>query len=283
MHCLDIIKPKPIDPEINPYCKIDEKLVTFFQCDITKHDEVSNALKGVDTVFHVCSITDIRLCPCDAMENVNVNGTATIMRACRVNKVKQLIYTSSIEAVNDGKIKDQSKEDLPWVTGYNPYGTTKTLSEKLVLKACDGLAVSILRLAHIYGPGDPILYATVNMPFNIGDGKCKHSFIYIENCAYAHIETAKALASKKEGVRGECDNQIFNIKDHDENFIKWYRDILCEKGDIWAIYFPYMLAIVLAYIYDFVIWALFKLFGLRIGGMVVELHMLVNDSMFCFD
>lgn len=270
VNCLDIQKPTPIDKDINPYCNINDSLTTFYQCNITKYEDLVKALKGVDTVFHVCAITDIRQCPSDAMYNVNVNGTSTLIKACKECNVKQLVYTSSIEAINDGKIKDQAIEDIPYVEGYNYYGTTKTLSEKMIIKASkdnDNLAVSMLRLAHIYGPGDPIIYALTKFPVNIGDGKCRHSFIYIENCAYAHIQTAKALASKGE-KRDKCDQQAFNIKDHDHNFTKWYRDVLCEKSDQNNIYIPYIVALVLGYIYDYIVWILFKLFGIRIGGIL---------------
>eukprot|EP01084_Bolivina_argentea_P157586 274591_1 len=279
VHCLDIQEANPIDENINPYCKINNKLTKFYKCDITKYDQVLNALQNVDTVFHVCAITDIRLCPSDYMTNVNVNGTANVLKACKHSNIKQFVYTSSIEAINDGTIKDQAKEDLKWVTNYNAYGTTKTLAEKLILKSASNnsnTAVSILRLAHIYGPGDPIIFSCVNMAVNIGDGICKHSFIYIENCAFAHIQTAKALASKSKRLK--CNKQIFNIKDHDCNFIKWYREILCEKANMRALYIPYTIALILAYIYDFVIWILFKLFGLRIGDPIETFGVLAVEA-----
>eukprot|EP01084_Bolivina_argentea_P116077 206314_1 len=134
VHCLDINPPPTVNKEINPYFPIDETLAKFHSCDIANYEQVVSALKGVNTVFHVCSITDIRVCPVPEMERVNVDGTATLLKACKECNVKQFVYTSSIEAINDGTIKDQATEDVKWAEGYNAYGTTKTLSEKLLLK-----------------------------------------------------------------------------------------------------------------------------------------------------
>ena len=127
----------------------------------------------------VCA--QIRLCPSDALYAVNVNGTANVLKACRACAVKQLVYTSSIDAVNDGTAKDEATEDLNYVTHYNPYGTTKGLAEQLLLKQCDdALAVAILRISHIFGPGDPLLFPVdtfTKFPVMIGSDTCKHSFI----------------------------------------------------------------------------------------------------------
>lgn len=279
VHCLDIQARDPINKDINPYCNINDKLTTFYKCDITKYENVIKALKGVDTVFHVCAITDIRQCPSDLMYNVNVNGTSILLKACKECNIKQLIYTSSIEVVNDGSIHNNSTEDLKYVQGYNKYGTTKTLAEKLVINASkenDNLAVSMLRLAHLYGPGDPIIYALTKFPVNIGNGKCQHSFMYIENCAQAHIETAKALTSKSK--RELCDGQAFNIKDHDYNFTAWYRDILCEKKEQTCIYIPYIVALIFAYIYDYIVLILFKLFNIRIGDPIETFGVLAVEA-----
>ena len=124
-----------IDENINPYCKIDKQLTKYIKCDITNKDELCNALKDVKTVFHVCSITDIRMCPSDNLEKVNINGTENVIFSCIKNNVTNLVYTSSIEAVNNGKVKDQATEDEPYVYNYNTYGKTKAVAEKLIIDA----------------------------------------------------------------------------------------------------------------------------------------------------
>ena len=127
-----------------------------------------------------------------------------------------------------------------------------------VLNVIGGYIIS-LRLAHLYGPGDPIVFATVKIPLAIGDMKCKHSFIYIENCAHAHIKCAMNL------YKNEVKSQIYNIKDLDYNFITFYRHNICQDYKTKIYYIPYNIALIIAIIYDYIIWILFKIFGIRIG------------------
>ena len=84
------------------------------------------------------------------------------------------------------------------------YSMSKAISEKLLLEACaddsNDLKVSIVRPNHITGVSDPLIDCCTEVPFpflvRFGDAKKPpmYSFIYIENCAHAHILVAKALA-----------------------------------------------------------------------------------------
>merc|ERR1711879_571962 len=112
-------------------------------------------------------------------------------------------------------------------------------------------------------------------PIRIGDEKCLFSLMYIENCAIAHIQAAQALLSK--GGRSLCDQEIFNVKDHDFNFAKWYREILNED-ETPNLYLPVMIVWVFAYIYDFMVSILFMIFGLRIGHPVEAFGALAINS-----
>ena len=124
-----------INKTINPYCKIEKSLVKYIKCDIRNVDKLSKVLKDVKTVFHVCSITDIRMCPSDLLEDVNINGTKSVISGCISNNITNLVYTSSIDSVIEGDVKDQCTENYPWVYDYCVYGKTKAVCEELILNA----------------------------------------------------------------------------------------------------------------------------------------------------
>ena len=241
------------------------------------------ALCAVKTVFHVCSVTDIRMCPSDTLYDVNVTGTRILLKACNRRKVKRLIYTSTIDTVFDGKALDQITEnECHWILNGNPYGRTKALAEKLILRAnrewTHHLSVSILRVTHLYGPGDPIMDVMSRYFANlarIGDEQCRFSLSYIENAAMAHIETAKALVSKER--HSLCDGEIFNLKDHDYNFAKWYREVLNEQ-EAPSLYIPVFIVLIVAHIYDWITWILFWIFGVRIGHPIEAFGVLAINS-----
>jgi len=92
-------------------------------CDVTNVEQVKEAFKGVDVVVHCAMGKPWYL--------VNCYGTGNVVEACKVNKVKQLIYISSIKVYGDlvGVI---SEETIP--SPNREYGTSKFLAEKEVRK-----------------------------------------------------------------------------------------------------------------------------------------------------
>lgn len=275
---IDINPPSLNSTSINPHLAIDSDLTTFIKCDIRNTQQLSHALKNVKTVFHVCTITDIRVCPATLMHDVNVNGTACLIACCVAEKVQNLIYTSSMCAAYDGKPKYQITEEFPYVfDNFNEYGKTKAKAEQLCLSAENSnndLAVAVLRMGSLYGVGDPVLFTACDSPkvVIVGCMNSSISFISVENCALAHIATAKKLADEQ--TRYLCSGQIFNIKDVDYNYLKWYRDVLCETNDMKEIYMPKIVIYFIAVVYDFFMLLMFKLFGFRLGHPVLSFGVL---------
>jgi dihydroflavonol-4-reductase len=127
--------------------------------DVTDLNSLLAACKGMDTVFHLAGLIAYSRARRQAMENVNVHGTANVIEACRQAGVRKLVYMSSVVTVGasfDGKIPlDESAE---YNVGHLDlgYSETKRAAEKLVLSAVknSGLDAVLLNPATIYGPGD---------------------------------------------------------------------------------------------------------------------------------
>ena len=98
---LDISNSANFDVSIDEYCRVDHSKVHFVQCDLTDREAVIASCKGVDTVFHICAIVDVRPCPDPLISRVNIDGTKNIIDACIANHVKRVVYCSSTEAVWD--------------------------------------------------------------------------------------------------------------------------------------------------------------------------------------
>ncbi|MGI6004661.1 MAG: NAD-dependent epimerase/dehydratase family protein [Christensenellales bacterium] len=69
--------------------------------DIRNEAEVRRAVAGCEYVFHLAGIIDITDRNADVLYDVNVLGTKNILKACRLERVRRLIYTSSIHALRD--------------------------------------------------------------------------------------------------------------------------------------------------------------------------------------
>uniref|UniRef100_H2Z4U0 3-beta hydroxysteroid dehydrogenase/isomerase domain-containing protein n=1 Tax=Ciona savignyi TaxID=51511 RepID=H2Z4U0_CIOSA len=105
----------------------------------------------------------IRLCK-SLTEEINVQGTRNVIKACRVNNIQRLIYTSSYNVVLEGKPICAGDESMPYADPnkmVDYYSRSKLAADKLILQANntmldDGreLKTCCLRPAGIYGPGE---------------------------------------------------------------------------------------------------------------------------------
>ena len=73
----------------------------FYIGDVRDYDSVSQAMKGVDYVFHAAALKQVPSCEFYPMEAVrtNVIGTENVMNAATVNGVKRVVVLSTDKAV----------------------------------------------------------------------------------------------------------------------------------------------------------------------------------------
>ncbi len=173
-----------------------------FQGDLRNQESVMNAVKNVDTVFHVAALAGIWGKKSDYF-SINVNGTLNVINACLKHKVPKLIYTSSPSVVFAMKDINDGNETLPYPNRYCAhYPNSKAVAEKLVLEtnSVKGLYTSSLRPHLIWGPRDPhiipmlIKKASTKSLVQVGKGKNIVDITYVDNAADAHILAADKLA-----------------------------------------------------------------------------------------
>jgi nucleoside-diphosphate-sugar epimerase len=187
--------------------------------DVCSPEDVAAAVEGAHTVFHLASIVHVGLDPDPRIDEVNVEGTRTVVRACQARGVPRLVYTSSEDVVLRSTPIAHGDETIPYPTEViHDYVRTKIEGEKIALTADGeaGLRTCSIRPVHLYGPHDPHAIevslnelASGKLPFLLGDGSARFDIVYVDNVAHAHLLAAKRL--EDEATRDRVGGQAYFI------------------------------------------------------------------------
>ena len=166
----------------------------FICGDVRSKDDTIRALHGVDIVFHEAARVSIRSSVehfHDDAEN-NLMGTINLLRCCQADKVKKIIFASSMAVYADCKgpipiVEDYTTEPI------SPYGISKLASEKYCMRFSEftGIDCHVLRYFNTYGTGQTlspyvgVITIFINRlldgepPIIFGDGEQKRDFIHV--------------------------------------------------------------------------------------------------------
>ena len=193
---------------------VDER-ANHLKSDLTLLDNCLDLTNGVDYVFHVAgikgSIEVTKSKPASFFVPLLMFNT-NILEACRVNKVKKVVYTSSIGAYPSAEVFQEPEAFDP---GIEPPpmdmfpGWAKRMAEMQILayrKQYDLDNFAIVRPCNVYGPGDnfdpenamvvPSLMSRIvsgERPLKVwGDGSAIRDFAYSEDVAMGVIQALVA-------------------------------------------------------------------------------------------
>ena len=187
-----------------------EKLgIEIVQGDITDAACLLTASKGVDAIIHTAAKAGLSVSYEDYF-GPNVTGTENVLKACRDNGIRKLVFTSSPSVTHsDGDIEG-GDESLPYPDTYNsPYPKTKALSEQQVMAAnSPELHTVSLRPHLIWGPGDSHLLPKLLEKAKHGKLKLPGpekliDTVYIDNAARAHLLALDKLETHPGTVGGK--------------------------------------------------------------------------------
>ncbi|XP_076593177.1 short-chain dehydrogenase/reductase family 42E member 1 [Chaetodon auriga] len=202
---------------IPPNRDVPEDIV-FVQGDIREYAHVERAVSGVDCVFHIASygMSGREQLNRHLIEEVNVQGTQNVLKACVEHGVSRLVYTSTFNVVFGGQVIENGDESLPYLPLHlhpDHYSRTKSLAEMAVLRA-NGTALKdssgvlrscALRPAGIYGPGEqrhlPRIVGYIEkgiFRFVYGEPSSLVEFVHVDNLVSAHELAAEALTSERQ-------------------------------------------------------------------------------------
>jgi len=197
--------------------------VEFIQGDLREKNDVTRAVSGVDVVFHEAALRSVPRSIDDpvASNEVNIDGTLSLLMAARQAGVKRLVYASSSSVYGDQKTFPQV-EDMR-TSPLSPYAVSKLGGEhySIVFSRTFGLETVSLRYFNVFGPRQhpESQYAAVipkfmecarsGRPLEVhSDGKQSRDFTYIENVVQANL-----LAASNPKAAGESFN-IANGKNY---------------------------------------------------------------------
>jgi dihydroflavonol-4-reductase len=131
--------------------------ITYAYGDITDRAALTQAMTGVDTVFHTAAYVELGLVDAAAMERVNVQGTQAVLAAAQAAHVSKMVHCSTIGVFGDtqGQLIDETFVRTQ-TTFSSAYDRTKYLAQKAVDAAAQqGLDVVSVLPSGIFGADDP--------------------------------------------------------------------------------------------------------------------------------
>lgn len=225
------------------------KGVKIIEGDITKLNDISNAVKDQQIVIHLAAKISVEESIKNPSETfrINVDGTKNVLIACKKNNVKKIIVASSAAVYGESMPNVKSTEKSK-IKPISPYGESKIKMEKEIKKFALKYKINyiILRFFNIYGIGQSSEYAGVITKFLeriknneslkiFGDGMQTRDFVSIQDVINS---IHNAMSYNKNGVFNIASGKIITVKELAELMILLSKKKLdiqhvpLKKGDI---------------------------------------------------
>jgi dihydroflavonol-4-reductase len=105
--------------------------------DLRDAASLKKAVTGCEVIFHVAADYRLWVRDPDEMYRSNVEGTKAILEAARENKVRRVVYTSSVATMGFQSNGHLATEDSPVSLGnmIGPYKRSKFMAEEIAIQA----------------------------------------------------------------------------------------------------------------------------------------------------
>ena len=169
--------------------------VEVIRDDIRDVAAVRAAVDGVDVVYHCVAQVPLSRDRA-ALRSVNVDGTVTLLQACRAADVGKVVHLSSSAVFGIPASNPVRRDTVPHPA--EPYGAAKLAAEWACLRAAaEGLDVTIVRPRTIVGHGRLGIFATLfdwiadgADPFVLGNGANRFQFVHADDLATLCLSAA---------------------------------------------------------------------------------------------
>ena len=158
---------------------LDGLKINVFYGDITKIEDVKEAMKGCEYAYQVAGIVSYNLKDNETMYKVHVLGVWNVLKAAKELDIKKVVVTASTAGIGIPEDKNEPlTEEAPFdFRRYKKvmYMYSKHLGIKLCKKfAREGLNVSMVSPTTIYGQGDITMHIG-KVVKKIKEGKLKRA------------------------------------------------------------------------------------------------------------
>jgi len=236
--------PKLLTFPNEPYTIFLDNQVKTITGDLSSSEALGTLCMDCDVVFHLAGM--VHSVPGTNEEEqeffrVNVEGTRNLLEAARKNKVKRIVFYSSVGVY--GKDADFHGDELSPCKPGSVYAESKYLAEHLVLNSSNdgGPEGVVLRFPVVYGPLDRGNVAKLikaiqsRLFFYFGDGNCLRSMISSKNASEAAVRAA---------FEPQAASEVFCVTDGRDYTMNELVDSICHAlGTSWR---PYHVPVLLA-------------------------------------
>ena len=132
------------------------KRIQWFEADLLDSVSLTDALEGVDEVYHCAALVSFKKSDNNALLKTNVEGTAMLVNLCIERNIKKFGYISSVAALSrseNGIIDETMPSEEPSFSSF--YSRSKFFAEMEVWRGiAEGLKAVIVNPGVILGFGD---------------------------------------------------------------------------------------------------------------------------------
>ena len=214
----------------------------FIRLDLLNQKELNTTVKDADAVFHLAANPDVRLGVSDTRVHLeqNIIATYNLLEAMRINKIKNILFTSTSTVYGEAALIPTPEEYGPLVP-ISLYGASKLACEALITSYCSTFDMNswLFRFANIVGPRGThgIIFDFINKLIKnpgsleiLGDGKQRKSYLHVYDCVEAILF---AMENSNDMVN------IFNIGSQDTINATEIGEIIVEEMGLQDVEFNY--------------------------------------------
>tara|TARA_B100001250_G_scaffold378029_1_gene367573 strand:- start:773 stop:1741 length:969 start_codon:yes stop_codon:yes gene_type:complete len=220
-----------VDNLITGHRRLINKKAKFFNININNLIKLKKIIliNKIDSIIHLAALLNVNESQKKSKKYFfnNVNGSKTLLEACKNTSVKNFIFSSTAAVYKDGIFK--VKENSP-LKPKSVYGKTKLKAEKLIksnLKK-NNITYAILRYFNVCGASNSRKIGQINSydllfknlssavlkkkpqiniygnDYKTKDGTCIRDFIHVLDISDIHLKILNKINSRKKSVTLNC-------------------------------------------------------------------------------
>jgi UDP-glucose 4-epimerase len=170
---------------------------------------LSEAMSGCERVFHLAANADVRFGTNQPRKDLEQNTIATfnVLEAMRANGIRHISFASTGSVYGEAAVIP-TPEDAPFPIQTSLYGASKVAGEGLISAYCEGFGfrgtifrfVSILGERYTHGHVFDFYRQLIEHPTHLsvlGDGSQRKSYLYVQDCIDAILQTMRIEAESE--------------------------------------------------------------------------------------
>jgi nucleoside-diphosphate-sugar epimerase len=187
--------------------------------DIRDKTKLTDAMRGIDIVYHLAAEHSDNLRPVSLYYDVNVGGSENVVYGLRKHGIKKVIFTSSVAVY--GTSSEERDECSP-IKPSNDYGRSKYEAEVIFndwASAENGCGLTIVRPTVIFGEKNRgNVYRLLNQITSgrfvmIGNGKNRKSMAYVRNISQFLLKLLNNISGSGVYVYNYADKPDLTIEE----------------------------------------------------------------------